>query len=568
MRNFVGNIFAALERGHRFVTRDVWRIGRPGEEVPHGIIIKNIRVFILLFRGVMSETLLLRAAALTFATLLFIVPFLTFMFFFITTFNLGEGVYNQLAERFDNWATEAVSLPWDFDIKPHRIADDEAAAFIREHEVAPTPLPGARGNVWSPGNTLPGDTVNAFATRLKVSDYYAAHLNDATGLVAPSKDRMNTELKEQILSFVLQGVGQPQENDSPYRNPVEMLVSMAEGAAQDLPTLGLSGLIFVLTTVFGMMRNVETSFNAIWGMERNRNYFRVLSDYLMITLLLPFVAAAVLGITAALESDAIFERFGPVAQASLRAIQFGVICGFMSLLNWMVPNTRVHFRYAVIGGIVAGCLWVLNAWLYVKFQMGLARYTLFFSGFALFPLLMMWIYASWVILLFGALLTYACQNEKTFAMEQHADNANFAYREAIGVRIIVELARRFRDGRPGLAVSEAADEWNVPQRLINETLDAYITAGMVSRVATEPPRYQPARSPERITLRDVVKVMRETGEDPSLLRQDRVYGPVYEALANGEEDFLASSVTQLVGQTEPVRIDNVKSVITRNREGA
>lgn len=565
MRKFIGNIFAALERGHRFVTRDVWRIGRPGEEVPHGIIIKNIRVFILLFRGVLSETLLLRAAALTFATLLFIVPFLTFMFFFITTFNLGEGVYNQLADRFDNWVTEAVSLPFDFGVRPHEIPAEKADAFFDAHRLYAVVPEIQPQHDWMMGNTLSDRAAEELTPRLKVSEYHVAH---AAPDAMPQEERLNEELKEQILSFALQGVGQPQGADSPYRNPVELLVSMAESAARDLPTLGLSGLIFVLTTVFGMMRNVETSINAIWGVARNRNYFRVLSDYLMITLLLPFVAAAVLGITAALESEAILVQFGPVAQASLRAIQFGIICGFMALLNWMVPNTRVQFRYALIGGLVAGCLWVLNAWLYVKFQMGMARYTLFFSGFALFPLLIMWIYASWVILLFGALLTYACQNEKTFAMEQHADTATFAYREAIGVRIIVELARRFRDGQPGLTVGEAADEWNVPQRLINDTLEPYIAAGMVSRVATEPPRYQPARSPDRISLRDVVKVVRESGQDPSLLRQDRVYGPVYDALANGDEKFLNASVSELVGQTEPARIENLTPVLPRSREGA
>jgi YihY family inner membrane protein len=564
MRALIGNIIASLERGHRFVTHDVWRIGRPGEEVPHGIIIKNIRVFILLFRGVMAETLLLRASALTFATLLFIVPFLTFMFFFITTFNLGEGVYNQLADRFDSWVTEAVSLPWDFGVQPHTIAPEEAQEFLGDRQSESLAPLAAWGSDWPAGNRLPVGTASGLVLRMKPSDYYAAHTPTESAL-APD-ERLNQELKEQILEFVLQGVGQPEGEDSPYRNPVQMLVSMAEGASRDLPTLGISGIIFILATVFGMMRNVETSFNAIWGVARNRNYFRVLSDYLMITLLLPFVAAAVLGITAALESDAILTRFGPLAQASLRATQFGVICAFMALINWMVPNTRVQFRYAVIGGIVGGCLWVLNAYIYVKFQIGLARNTLFFSGFALFPLLIMWIYVSWVILLFGALLTYACQNEKTFALEQHADTATFAYREAIAVRLIVELARRFRDGRPGLAVSEAADAWNVPQRLINDTLEPYIAAGLVSRVATEPPRYQPARSPDRITLRDVVKVVREAGEDPSLLRQDRVYGPVYEALADGDEQFLRSSVTELLGQTEPVRIENVTTVQSQSRD--
>ena len=123
-------------------------------------------------------------------------------------------------------------------------------------------------------------------------------------------------------------------------------------------------------------------------------------------------------------------------------------------------------------------------WSYVKFQTGLVRYTWFFSTFALFPLLLMYIYFSWLILLFGALVSYAYQNEKTFAMERLADHATFAYREALAVRIMVELARRFRHGQYPLTVKEAAENWNVPSRLVSETLESMIQAKLVTACAT------------------------------------------------------------------------------------
>ena len=83
MPSITVRVRAALDRGRRFVTRDVWRIGRPGEPLPRGFVIKQVRAFILLGRGVLEETLLIRAAALTFATLLFLVPFLSLLFFFM-----------------------------------------------------------------------------------------------------------------------------------------------------------------------------------------------------------------------------------------------------------------------------------------------------------------------------------------------------------------------------------------------------------------------------------------------------------------------------------------------------
>ncbi|MBP8130333.1 MAG: YihY/virulence factor BrkB family protein, partial [Candidatus Hydrogenedentes bacterium] len=542
MLQYLQRMAAAAERGHRFVTHDVWHIGRPGEEVPHGLIIKHVRVAILIVRGLIEETLLLRASALTFATLLFTVPFLTFMFYFITTFNLGEAVYRRWSELIDERLTQVALM-----IRGDGGKKEPPPDVLTAHVPRKVDLKGLAGFPDAPSYLTPNTRPPVRVT--KVQALSAASTVRSAGR-GRDRDRDNETLKRSITSFFLLGVAQAGgSTQSQYVDPVKMLVTMAEQGARDLPTLGLSGLVFVLTTVFGLMRNVETSVNAIWGVTRNRNWFRVLGDYLMITLLLPFVAAGVLAITAALESRAIQEALGPFV-TGLRGAQLAVICGTMSLLNWLVPNTQVRKRYALLGGVVAGGLWVVNSWAYVKFQIGLARYTPFFSGFALFPILMMWVYASWIILLLGALITFAYQNEKTFAMERYSDVAAFAYREALAVRVVVEMARRFRDGLPGYTVAEMAENWNVPMRLLHETLDCLVAARLVIRCATEPPAYQPARSPETTYARDVVRAVREAGESPSLLRQDGVYASVYEALDAGDPRCLNATISELAQRVE------------------
>jgi len=478
---------------------------------------------------------------LTFATLLFIVPFLTFMFFFITTFNLGEGVYRRWSEQLDERLTKVAMMIRGEEVVK-RLPAAARAAYVLEKEGdlgelarvnTDRLLPNVRGPLRAAVKS-PGRNGAAALARGGEKD----------------RERDNEALKRSIMNFVLLGVAQANVGvDTRYVDPVKMLVTMAEQGARDLPTLGLSGLVFVLTTVFGLMRNVETSVNAIWGVARNRHWFRVLSDYMMITLLLPFVAAAVLAMTAALESEAIKEALGSLA-TGLRGVQLAVVCLTMSLLNWLVPNTPVRKRYALLGGLVAGGLWVLNSWAYVKFQIGLARYTPFFSGFALFPMLMMWVYASWIILLLGALITFAYQNEKTFAMERFSDVASFAYKEALAVRVVVELARRFRDGLPGLTATEMADAWNVPSRLVHETLECLVAARFVIRCATDPVTYQPARSPETTRTSEVVRALREAGENPSLLRQDGPYASVYEGLAAGKAACLNATIAELAARVE------------------
>jgi len=230
-----------------------------------------------------------------------------------------------------------------------------------------------------------------------------------------------------------------------------------------------------------------------------------------------------------LESQYVVEVLGPFA-IGLRGTQFLILCLTFTLVYMFVPNTKVYFRYALLGGVVGAALYMLNSWSYVKFQVGLARYTWFFSTFALFPLLLMYIYFSWLILLFGALVSFAYQNEKTFAMERLAEHATFAYREALAVRIMVELARRFKRGVYPLTVKDAAESWNVPTRLMSDTLDSLIAAKLVTACATTPACYQPARLPNTIKVIDVVNAVRESGQDPSMLRKDRVYAKLYEGI--------------------------------------
>ena len=496
----IARIRESLNRGRHFAAHDVWRIGRPGEEVPHGFIIQQVRAVILLARSVGEETLVVRAAALSFATLIFLVPFMAFMFYFIQTFNLGDQVYDAA----DAQLTQLVGT-------------------LRQLEVVPAPS-------------------GTDSSTQAESDGKKTAANDEA-------------LKQRMIAWVFPTF-EPQQGDGTvlnYENPVRLLVRLAEESATKPKALGITGLLFVLSTVFGFMRNVEQAFNRIWGVRRTRGVLRAVSDYLLVTVLLPFAAAAVLGVTAALESTRLTELLGPFA-ILLRSSQFLIIASSFCLVYWLVPNTRVRFRYALLGGLVAGLLWVFVSWGYIKFQFGLARYALFFSTFALFPLFLMWIYTSWLILLFGAVVAYAYQNEKTFAMERLAGEAPFAYREAVAVRTMIEICRRFSAGGPPMTIQEAAEAWNVPTRLLLETLDR-LTSARLTTACADPMGWQPARAPENIRVRDVVAAMREQGQDPSLFRRDKAFLPLFAKLDTADPALLDASMLSLSEPVSPPESD-------------
>ncbi|HRI86825.1 MAG TPA: YhjD/YihY/BrkB family envelope integrity protein [Candidatus Hydrogenedentes bacterium] len=487
MRNYVKEMFEALDRGRRFVAHDVWYIGRPGEEVPHGLIIKQVRVLILLVRNLLQGAFLMRAAALTFTSLLSIVPCIAILFIIIQKLNLG--VY-------------AVGLVLD-------VAPREATAVQ-----APIALPATDQNE---------EVIRAFL-RWVFADV-------------------------SVNSEELKNVNGVQQMDDPIESMLRFARSLAApDQANSGTVIGLVG--FVLVTVFGMMWNIESAFNAIWGVRRTRSWVRIFSDYVVILLFLPFVIAGVLGLMIALENPQV--HLGPAASI-LRMVQYGSVWAAFSILYAIVPNTKVKWRYALLGGVIAGTLWCLGSWGYLLLQIGVARTSMIYSSFALFPLLMTWVYISWIILLFGAELTFAYQNEQTFAMERHAAGASYAYREAVGLRAMVEISHRFDEGMPGMTTEQAARDWNVPTRVINETLDQLEEAGLVSRCATEPVTYRPARSLEKITVWDVVRSLRESGREPSALREDELLRPLLDEVEGRDRVLLGATLDTLSRRFHPLR---------------
>jgi YihY family inner membrane protein len=500
MTRLLQRLFEALERGRRFVTHDVWRIGRPGEQVPHGLIIKHIRVVILLVQGLFRDDLLLRASSLTFATILAIVPFLAIMFFIIQTFNVGGAIADLLAP-----VTAPISRTSSNGGEggPQSPATQPGAAVPQQG----VPQPGAglsQQGVPQPGAAVPQQLL--------------------------SEEQKNEQLRNQLVAFLFRGF----ENDSNtaanqhLKNPVTFILEQAQRGSNPR-TLTLAGLVFVLTTIFGLMLNIEYSFNKIWGVKRSRSWYRMVSDYIMILLLLPFLAAGVLTVTSALEHSIISERLGQFGFA-LQGIQYAVSWLVFTALYFYVPNTRVRFRYALLAGLVAGTMWCLLSLGYVKFQFGLARYGLLYSTFAQIPVFLMWVYFSWLVLLLGAEIAFAYQNEKTFAMERLAEGAPYAYKEAVAVWAMIEACKHFDAGLCGLGAEQAAEEWNVPLRLLNEILQQLEEGGLVVRSASKPPTYQPGRSVDKITVGDVVACLRESGKDPSALRQDGAYKRIMEHL--------------------------------------
>lgn len=253
IKGYIQRTKAALERGQQFLRHDIWHIGKPGETIPAGFFIKQLRVGILLVRGLMEETLLLRASALTFTTLLFIVPFLVFMFSFIQTFHLGDHIYDKISSWVDQRIDQVVVVVKGSQESPEEDPTTEDS----------TPLLDAEGDiaVTEGAEELTEDVVTVVVDPTDAPEG-TEESTEAPEIVDATPTDSDKQLANDILRTILPSFG---SDDEDLEDPVDFLVGLVEGKATDIKTLGLTGLMYILITVLGLMRNVEWSFNRIWG---------------------------------------------------------------------------------------------------------------------------------------------------------------------------------------------------------------------------------------------------------------------------------------------------------------
>jgi len=294
--------------------------------------------------------------------------------------------------------------------------------------------------------------------------------------------------------------------------------------------LGTLGAATLLVTTVVSISTVENDLNAIWGVRQQRTLPRRFADYLAVLVVGPVLLAVALSLKTTLESQWLVQRlieypfFSLLYDLGLQQAPTVVLACAFSFLYWFLPNTRVRPFAAMLGGIVAGLLVVMAQSLYLHLMVGSARYDALFGGMVALPLLLVWIYFFWAIVLFGAEIAFAYDNLAVYRREVRGRGATPAESEAVGLRIALEVARAFRDGGPAWTSEALAEALDVPVRTVRAVLAELERAGIVAPrgSAEEAGAFQLGRSAEMIPVTEVVAALRggreKSGGDPDVSR--------------------------------------------------
>nr|CRH05392.1 putative Ribonuclease BN [Candidatus Magnetococcus massalia] len=280
--------------------------------------------------------------------------------------------------------------------------------------------------------------------------------------------------------------------------------------------LGSTGFVMLFYTGISVLQKVEQSLNHIWNQHQHRHLGHRLSYYLTFLILGPILLVTAMGLTASLSnSQAILwlEQSGygaPIIQLGAKAIPFLFMITAFTFLYFFMPNVRVRFGSALIGGCIAGLLWEGAGWGFATFVAKSGSYTAIYSAFATLILLFIWVYVSWVIFLLGAAISHHHQQNSACTPPDLAVAVPNREQEQVALQLMATLTQHHYQSPPELLTEEQlALQAQVEPALASFIIQQLLQQGILLESRETPPTLLPSHPLETMELWQVLQAIRQ-----------------------------------------------------------
>lgn len=283
------------------------------------------------------------------------------------------------------------------------------------------------------------------------------------------------------------------------------------------------GLLILIWAVYSFFRNVEQAFNAIWDVKQSRSVVRQLTTYIAILFLITVLVIATSGVSiivhTTIESLPSLEKISHWHGTIVRLMQFAVAWVVFLWMYMAIPNTKVKFRSAIYPAITMGTLFQLLQMLSMYVIMFLGRTSIVYGAFAAIPIIMIWLQWTCLLILIGAELSFAIQNNEQFDYERDLQKMSRRYKDFLTLYLLHRIILRFEDDQDPYTAIELAHENNVPIRLVTNLLNRLEEVGLLRTAYIENKddrTYQPALDTHKITIGMVVERIDKQGTEEFL----------------------------------------------------
>ncbi|HED53401.1 MAG TPA: YihY family inner membrane protein [Phycisphaerales bacterium] len=316
---------------------------------------------------------------------------------------------------------------------------------------------------------------------------------------------------------------------------VDRLMTIPFGA------IGAVGVLTLIYAAISMLTEIERAFNQVYRAQVGRSWGRRITQYWTILTLGSILLFATFYVS---------EQFRGLGAGAAGSVVSVAITALLLLLAYtMIPNTRVHVRTAVVGAIIAAILWEVAKWGFRQYVGYSVSYAKIYGSLAILPLFMLWIYFTWLIVLFGMQVSYGLQYIASARKIIGEDDTPSLIDPASVIALLALIATRFNAGKTAHA-DRLADELGLPAATIDAMLDRLTRDGFLRAVDGGDDRYVLARPPEKINLTDAVDSIQSIADTIEL--DGRPWARPLQAIRDARHDALKGlSLAKVLGLDTP-----------------
>ncbi len=309
------------------------------------------------------------------------------------------------------------------------------------------------------------------------------------------------------------------------------------------------GVAMLLYSVFKLLGNIEAAFNTMWCVQKSRDIFRKVADYLCIMLFGPILLLTATSATILFKSSVRHTLTGeltPLQDVLLAIMPYGIAWVAFTLLYLIMPNTKVKLMPALVAGVVTGTAFQIVQWVYITFQIGVNSAGAVYGSFAFLPLLLASLQITWTIVLAGCKIAFSIQNVSDYSLEHGVTEVSYNMKRKLSVAIMQRIAYAFKYEKARPTGIDIANEMGLAKPLFFSLIERMKSAGLIAELENDDNKREerifiPAIDLSEITTSRVCSELDKLGDDDKMSfirteKYDKIEASVDKLIKNGEQN--------------------------------
>lgn len=307
------------------------------------------------------------------------------------------------------------------------------------------------------------------------------------------------------------------------------------------------GIVFLLWTLFSLLSYIESAFNQIWDTKRERTIYQKFTDYTAICLIVPVLMICSSGVSifmsATFQDNIHFSFLSPLVNIALETVPFLLAWMAFTFSFFLIPYTKVIFKYAAISGAVCAVFFQILQLLFVNGQIYVSKYNAIYGSFAFLPLLLIWLQFSWLILLIGCVLTNSLQNVLGFNFIGEIHKMSRNYETKVTVVLAAAVVGRFRKNKTPLTRKQLSFYYDIPIRVVSHICEKLNKAKLINYIVLPNDKVgiAPATEVSNLTVGTLLQKLDSTGDSNFIPR----FSIIYRTLLDEIDKWLSESYVPL-----------------------